>query len=184
MDSAETARARLTMAIEDPAEGPRAMLPGEGNIRAKTLRLGHVILPVEAIESISITVKPRNIWPIIYAGVLIGAIVAFAVHGINLDYLMSGSVFLIIVGAGVAIALRWPARSVLAIGTTGGRTFYVGARNKEFLIRLGELLRRKIDTGDPGLTGEFSAENNLVSAALAPGSLAAPERIPALRKVE
>ncbi len=172
------------MAVEDASGAPRELVPGEGNIRARTIRLGHVILAVDNVASIALTVRPRNIWPIIYASILTGAIIAAGVHGINLDYVMSGSVFLIVVGAGVAIAARWPQKSVLAVETNSGRTYYVGSGNKEFLIRLGELLRRKIDSADPELTGEFSAEEGLVTTAPALGPRPAPERIAPPRSSE
>lgn len=160
------------MAVEQGYSSTREFVAGVGNIRERTIRLGNIILPVAAIDSISLTVKPRDITLIITCFIGIGAIVAVLVHGVNLDFLVSGTVFMVIVGVGVAVALRWPSQSVLAIGC-GGRTYYLSG-NKEFLIRLGELIRRKIDSSDESLTAEFDVGENLLAVA---GIGAASERV-------
>lgn len=152
------------MASEEQTSNTSAsFVPGEGNIRQKTIRFGHVIVPVEAVDSVALTIRPRNVGLIIFTSVLLGAMAAAGVHGTNLDYVVSGTVFLIVIGVGVAVAFRWPSKSVLAVGTRGGRTYYVVSGHKEFLIQLGELIRRKIDTNDPALLAEFSAERNVIA---------------------
>ncbi len=152
------------MAGEDHLTGASAsVVPGEGNVRQKTIRFGHVILSIETIDTVALTIKPRNISMIIVGSVFIAAATAALVHGVNLDYIVTATVFLVIVGIGVAIALRWPSRNVLAVGTGGGRTYYVSSGHKEFLIQLGELIRRKIDEEDPKLMAEFSAERNVIA---------------------
>jgi hypothetical protein len=171
---------------EQTASASASFVPGEGNIRQRTIRFGPVIVPVEAVDSVALTIRPRNMGLVIFTSVLIGAMAAAGVHGTNLDYIVSGTVFLIVVGAGVAIALRWPSKSVLAVGTRGGRTYYVVSGHKEFLIKLGELIRKKIDTNDPALAAEFSAEQNVIALGqpappAAPAAPAAPPRT--LRRV-
>jgi hypothetical protein len=148
------------MAADDHLlHGPREFVPAEGDIRERTIRLGHVVLAVRSIDSVILTVKPRELGPILVGLALIAALAAAYVQYRNLSYVMTGSTFLFIFGVGAAAAVLWPRASVLAIGTDGGRTYYAGA-NKEFLARLGELIRRKIDTADAGLLADFSARDN------------------------
>jgi hypothetical protein len=152
------------MGAEDDSDPGPAVLPGEGDVRAKTIRIGPVILAVENVDSIALTHKPRTLWPTIYVFVLLGAVIAVGLFYAHLDYGVIGAAFCVVGGLGVALALLWPSQRVLAVGTTGGRTFYVAGK-REFLAALGDLLRRKIDTADPDLLAQFSASGNLVDVA-------------------
>jgi hypothetical protein len=174
MPDAKKAFTRSGMDGDKLRGGTHEFVAGEGNIREKTIRFGHIILAVSTIDTLALTVKPRNTGLIIVSSVLLGAIAAALVHGVNLDYVVTGLVFLVVVGIGVAIALRWPSESVLAIGTNGGRTYYM-AGGKEFLIRLGELIRKKIDSEDRTLTAEFSVAQSEIT--LAGRDPAAPQRV-------
>jgi hypothetical protein len=157
------------MADDDqPASAARDLVAGEGNIRERTIRFGNVILAIDNIDSVALAMRPRGVGAIMSVAATLAAIFAAAAQAVTDDLRVSSAAFVVIVALGAAIAWLRPAESYLAVGVSGGRTYYVGSKHKEFLIRLGELIRRKIDEEDPKLLVEFSAAENVIRVAGAP----------------
>jgi hypothetical protein len=150
---------------DNPPSATRAFVPGEGNVRERTIRLGNLILAVANIDSVALTMRPRVVGPILFGAVALGALAAAIAHSVNENYWTSASVFAGVLGVGAAIAFLRPLDNLLAVGTSGGRTYLVRSKDKAFLVKLGELIRRKIDADDPALTAEFSDAQDLVEVA-------------------
>jgi hypothetical protein len=140
----------------------RVFVPGEGDVGQHTIRFGKVIIPVASIDAVALTMRPRIVAPFLFGAVTLGAAAAAIAHAMADDYTTSGVVFAIVVAIGAAIAFLRPLENLLAIGTGGGRTYYVRSKDKEFLLKLAELIRRKLDLADPSLMARFSDANDEV----------------------
>jgi hypothetical protein len=152
---------------ETTPSAARAYVPGEGNIRERTIRFGNVILAVANIDSVALAMRPRNLSAFLFGSMAVGALVAAIVHAMVADYRASGAVFAAVIAIGAGIAWLRPLDNLLAVGVAGGRNYYVRSKDKEFLIRLGELIRRKIDSDDPSLTADFSDARDEITVGVA-----------------
>lgn len=71
----------------------------------------------------------------------------------------------------------------LVIGTSDGRQIPLVDNNREVLIKIRDVVRHKLDTGDTSVTGDFDLNLDIVNLRLPKGAAsAAPARIPAERE--
>jgi hypothetical protein len=150
---------------EHPSGAARIVVPGEGDVRQRTIRLGKLILPVANIDFVALTMRPRIVGPIVFAAVALGALAGAVVHSATDDYWSSGAAFAVVMVLGVAVAFLRPLENLLAVGTNGGRVYYVRSKDKAFLLKLAELIRRKIDHDDPDLMADFSDARDIIELA-------------------
>lgn len=154
------------------AEQGSELKSGVAVVRERTIELGARVLWLGNIGTIRIIEGSRSHLLLIVGGLLALAGLATLPNDGVMGFMM------ILLGAGlIYINLNQKVTGGLSIGTCDGRSTLIVSTDKEFLSNMLEFLRRKIDSENPKLQGEFNITNRHVESggggiALGVGSIA------------
>ena len=139
---------------------------GEGHVRERTFDVGDTVISVNNIGSMMLIEQRQAQLP-----GLIGALVA-VLGVIQLRSSVVSGVLLAAAGGG--FALWWFSRKLdvfLSIGTSDGRRTNIVSKNKQFLERVREVLRQKIDTPNVRVIGTVNLSQSSVNVSTQGGAV-------------
>lgn len=141
------------------AEQGSELKSGVAIVRERTIELGSRVLWLGNIGTIRIIEGSRSYLFLIIGGLLVLA----GLFTLSSDGVMGFVMFL--AGAGlIYLNLNQKITGGLSIGTCDGRSTLIVSTDKEFLSNMLEFLRRKIDSENPTLQGEFNITNRHVDS--------------------
>lgn len=141
------------------AEQGSELKSGVAIVRERTIELGSRVLWLGNIGTIRIIEGSRSYLFLIIGGLL----VLTGLFTLSSDGVMGFVMFL--AGAGlIYVNLNQKITGGLSIGTCDGRSTLIVSTDKEFLSNMLQFLRRKIDSENPTLQGEFNITNRHVDS--------------------
>jgi hypothetical protein len=121
---------------------------GVGHVRERTIEMGATTIALDNIATMNVVDPGRS-----FAAAIIGAFMLLLGAWVaTMETLFSIPLF----AGGIALII-WNfvnrTHAYLAIGTSDGRRTHIVSKNREFLVRVRDMIREKIDTRNAALTG-------------------------------
>jgi hypothetical protein len=147
---------------------------GAGYVRERTVEMGPTIIAVDNIATMNVVDPGRS-----FAAAVIGAfMILLGAWIVTMPQPFFAIPFVVLGVALIVWNIFNHSRAYLAIGTSDGRRTHIVSKNREFLVKVRDMLREKIDTKNAAMTGtiNITAARLEAPAAATPAPAAAPIR--------